>query len=622
MYSTTPPVDHFCYKSNSINKIIKTSKNSYYVNFFNNFRSKTTRLWKELNNITKPKASKQKINIMHKDKLLTKPLDVANSFNTFFSEIASHLDSNLPQAQHNPMDLLTGDFTDPMMVPNVHFTDILKIIKGLKSKQSNTDDFSPMIIKDNAHLIAQPLATLFNQSIMLGKFPSTLKIARITPIFKKGSKTDMNNYRPISILNVFSKIFEKQMKVFLMAHITKNNVLFRDQYGFQAGKSTIDAHIKFSTHVHNQLNQSNCVLSIFVDFSKAFDTVPHDLLLNKLAFYGIVGKANDWFRDYLADRSHVTSIDDQKSDPARVRLGVPQGSVLGPVLFLLFINDLPNFSKIFHTILFADDAKLSLSGKNPVHLINMANSELTLLYYWCIANRISINTLKTVFMLFSNRPITQLPPVVMKFNYTYEIIKRVESTKFLGIFYDERMSFKCHINYLCQRLSRISSLIYRLKDMLPTFVLKTLYHAHISSILSYCTVIWSGATPTSLTPLIRLQKRIIRNITVSDFLAHTAPLFQQCRILNIENVLKLALGSYFYSNFIHDLAPFQANHDHNTRHRLRLRPPHHNTSLFERSFVVQAPKFWNTITDSYPPEILSSNNIKIFNKRLKSYLLQ
>ena len=261
---------------NFVNKMIKVTKNSYYIALFNNFKSKTAQLWKELNNITKPKASKQKINVMHNDKLLTKSIDVANSFNTFFAEIASRLDSELPQAQHNPMNFLSGNVTDPIQIPNVNISHIVKIIKSIKSKKCSIDNFSPVIIKENVHLIAQPLAALFNQSVDLGKFPSLLKTARITPIFKKGSKTDMNNYRPISILNLFSKIFEKQMKCFLMAHISKNNILFDNQYGFQPGKSTLDAHIKFSTEVHNQLNQSNCVLSIFVDFSKAFDTVPHD----------------------------------------------------------------------------------------------------------------------------------------------------------------------------------------------------------------------------------------------------------------------------------------------------------------------------------------------------------
>ena len=224
-------------------------------------------------------------------------------------------------------------------------------------------------------------------------------------------------------------------------------------------------------------------------------------------------------------------------------------------------------------------------------------------------------------MLFSNRPIHQLPPLLIKSNYSYEIIHRVDNTKFLGIYYDERMNFKFHVNYLCQRLSRISCLIYQLKDMLPTFVLKTLYHAHVSSILSYCTLVWSGAALTSLQPLVRLQKRIIRNITNSDFLAHTAPLFHHCKILNVDNVIKFALGSYFYSHFIHDLAPFQANHTHLTRHRLRLRPPQHHTSLFQRSFLVQAPMFWNTVVENYPPNILSSNNLKSFKKKLKSYLI-
>ena len=187
--------------------------------------------------------------------------------------------------------------------------------------------------------------------------------------------------------------------------------------------------------------------------------MPHDLLLRKLHFYGIREIIYDWFSDYLKCRSHITVVDGKKSTPTQVIMGVPQGSVLGPLLFLLFVNDLPNFSEILSSMLFADDANLYIKGPDPSELVITANYEMFNLYYWCLANRISINSIKTFFLLFGNVRPVNLPPLVIKSSSAYEIIKRADNVKFLGVYYEENMSFKAHINHLVQRLSSTSSLI-------------------------------------------------------------------------------------------------------------------------------------------------------------------
>ena len=271
------------------------------------------------------------------------------------------------------------------------------------------------------------------------------------------------------------------MKKFLVDFIEANNIISHNQFGFQRGKSTQDALVLFSKNLYNNLDQSNHVLSIFVDFSKAFDTVPHNILLKKLEFYGIRGVLNNWFKDYLSNRSQQTKVSNHLSNVKTIKFGVPQGSVLGPLLFLLFINDLPHFSNLLSTILFADDANLSLSGKDPKRLIQIANIELIKFYDWCLANRLTINSLKTFYVLFSNRSPSSLPPLVIKSHYTYDIIERVGEIKFLGVYYDQNLNFKRHIRYLSQRLASLSSLFYRVKDIMPQNVLKIMYHAHVSS---------------------------------------------------------------------------------------------------------------------------------------------
>ena len=331
---------------------------------------------------------------------------------------------------------------------------------------------------------------------------------------------------------------------------------------------------------------------------------------------------SQWFMDYLTNRSQQTYVNGNLSSVDQISLGVPQGSVLGPLLFLIFINDLPNISELFYTILFADDATLSLIGPDISELISIANSELDKFYHWCLANRLSINVIKTFHMVFGNQLAINPPPLLIKSQYSYEVIKRTNETKFLGVYYDHKLSFKGHINYLTQRISRICGLLYRVKDIMPVYVLKNMYHAHVSSIINYCNIIWANICPTNLKPLILILKRAIRNVTKSEFLAHTKPLFKLMNILDLEGTRKMSLASYFFRTREINVPPLLATHGYQTRQRDRLRLPQHRLTLYHNSFLYQAPSFWNIIINDFPPQIKNSPNICIFQRRLKKHLLE
>ena len=618
----TPLIEYNIYR-NRTNALIKLTKRKYYLNVFSTYKNSTRKLWQTINTLSKGSISKPKISsLIHGDKIITDPHDISETFNDHFVNIAPSLEKQLAKAIHDPLDFLHGNYVNSMDSPEATIDDFCYIVKSMQNKKCHINDFSIEVIKDNVAVLAHPIIFLFNQSIREGKFPNYLKKARIVPIYKRGPKSDVNNYRPISLLNIFSKIFEKLMKQFLIEFIESNNILSPNQYGFQRGKSTLDALINFTKNLYSQLDQSNHVLSIFVDFCKAFDTVPHDVLLKKLEFYGIRGNLNRWFQDYLSDRTQQTLVNANLSNFKSISFGVPQGSVLGPLLFLLFINDLPQFSDVLTTILFADDANLSLSGRDPKVLIATANNELIKFYYWCLSNRLSINTIKTYFILFSNRSPIELPPLIIKSNYTFDVIKRAYDIKFLGVFFDQNLTFKRHINYISNRLASLSSLFYRVKDIMPEYVLKIMYYAHVHSILNYCNVIWANTYPTHLTPLIRIQKRIVRNIARAEFLAHTEPLFKRLGLLNLEGIRKLSLALHFFQYRADYQQPLLPNHAYPTRRRDQLRPPIHSSRLFEHSFLYQTPRYWNEIQTLFPDNSLDETSKSAFKHRMKKFLLQ
>ena len=241
---------------------------------------------------------------------------------------------------------------------------------------------------------------IINESFSSGTFPDKLKIAKVTPIFKKGSRSDKNNYRPISILSVFSKIFEKLMHKRLFRYLERLCILHELQFGFREKFSTSHALISLIEHLKKSLDEGEFGCGIFIDLRKAFDTVNHSILLQKLEYYGIRGVANNWFKSYLSDRYQYVSINGITSDVKPVLCGVPQGSVLGPLLFLLYVNDLPNCSDKLTFHLTADDTNIYFSSNNLNIIQSTLNIELNHVSQWLYANRLSLNIEKTNYVLF------------------------------------------------------------------------------------------------------------------------------------------------------------------------------------------------------------------------------
>ena len=331
--------------------------------------------------------------------------------------------------------------------------------------------------------------------------------------------------------------------------------------------------------------------------------------------YGIRGCVHDWFKSYFHNRQQYTVFSNTQSTTRHVQLDVPQGSILGPILFLIYINDITNISNTLHTILFADDSTFYMIGENPTELINKTNIELLKFSNWCLANKLTVNTSKTHYMLFT-KTITYFQPLP-NLSILNDNILQVNKTKFLGVILDKNLTFKHHLSNLCLKLSRTIPLLLKLKHFAPSNILKCLYYAHIYPHLTYCNPVWSQTYPCHMSQINVLHKKIIRIITNSDFNAHTQPLFKQLNILNLSDLSKLILTSLIYKRVHTDNPNTQSSHKYQTRNQYAQYIPRPNLTLFKHSVMYAGPKTWNGLPDF----IKQSKSYSHFKKQLKSHLL-
>ena len=336
--------------------------------------------------------------------------------------------------------------------------------------------------------MSEILSKLFNISLQTGKFFTPLKTAKVIPIFKhKGSAHDVTNYRPISLLSNIDKIFEKLVKSRLVNFLDDNNIIFKSQFGFRSKYSTAHALINLTEMIRSNIDKGLYSCGVFIDLQKAFDTVDHEILLSKLNHYGVRGLSNQWFRSYLTNRQQYVSISGVDSMKRPVNHGVPQGSVLGPILFLIYINDLHYALHNSQTNLFADDTCLLSSDSDLQSLETKVNSDLARLSSWLRANKISLNVMKTEVLLFRSRQ----KPVSYSIKLKLDNFQLKFSTcvKNLGLFLDEYTSWNSHFDQLAKKLGRANGVLSKLRYFVPVCILKTLYYALFHSYLSYANIV-------------------------------------------------------------------------------------------------------------------------------------
>ena len=459
-----------------------------------------------------------------------------------------------------------------------------------------------------------------------GVVPQDFKIAKVLPLFKDGDPAVFNNYRPISILPCFSKILEKLVYTRVIKHLNSNNILYNHQYGFRKQHSTYMALMQLTERVQEALNKNTFALGIFLDISKAFDTVDHQILLDKLKRYGFCGTVLKWLGDYLVDRQQFVCIEKQQSDNMTISCGVPQGSVLGPLLFLIFIND---FAFQFDTalpIIFADDTNIIFSNSNFLSLVNQANNILAKTARWFQKNRLSLNINKTNYMIFKHKNKIYSSADSKLFIGDSEI-QQVSQTKFLGVIVEESLTWNAHVEWICKKITKSCGIIRRISSLISRQCSMTLYYSLIFPYLSYCNIIWGSTYYSTLQKLYLVQKKFVRLATNSNYLASSAPLFKQLKILSVYEintfqvcifVFNCTKNSNSFPEVFHDFfKTISQIHSYSTRQTGHIHSAFSRTTLGQFSIKFRGPSIWNAI----PSEIREYTSLPLLKKRLKMLLI-
>ena len=609
-----------CYR-NKLKHIIAKAEKDHFAKLLDANKSNMKKTWGVLKDIVN-KSKSRKIQSEFKlndGNITSNKLVISEKFNEFFINIGPSLAEKIPKVARTPESYLGQRINDTIFLAPVCTVEFDNIVNTLRNCAPGHDELNCNILKLSLPYVKQPLIHLSNQSLAYGIFPAELKIAKVVPLFKADDPMKFNNYRPVSLLNILSKIFEKAMYSRLIDFLETQKILIQHQFGFRKQHSTYMALMILVDKLTKTLENGEYVLGVFLDFSKAFDTVDHNILISKLYHLGIRGVALEWFQSYLSCRKQFVTYNGVQSPTKTIKCGVPQGSILGPILFLLYINDLANICKLTSPFLFADDTNLFISGNDPHQLSQSLNHELSEMSDWLKVNKLSLNVKKTHYMLLTSKR-NQKPSVSIAIDG--HSIDEVQYTRFLGVYIDNKLNWKKHIAYISGKVSRGIGLIVKARKVLNASALITLYYSFIYPFFTYCNHVWGCAYESNLHSLVLLQKRIVRIITSSKYRDHSEPLIERLKLLKIGDINKYVLGKFMYRLYNNEVptmfhAMFQkvrSVHGYETRQSNHLYIPKVRTNLGKCKLSYRGPMIWNSILAA---EINPETSGAVFAKTLK-----
>lgn len=597
----------------------KQTKKRYFENLLNN--TSHSKLWKNINCILGKSRNKSNLSLSVEGETISDSKQICEAFNEHFSTIGSKLAGNIPVSSDNPLRYITPISESIFLQPS-SVNEVILLINDLKTNKSPGPDCIPAsIIKNNALVFSRILSDSFNLIIETGTYPTCLKTAKVVPIFKSGDISQADNYRPISTLSVFNKIFEKLLINRFVSFFDQHNVLYNMQYGFRNGCSTTVAITELVDQILEETDSKKLVGALFLDLKKAFDTLNHNILLRKLDRYGIRGNANNVICSYLSNRNQFVSFDGETSSLKEISTGVPQGSNIGPLLFLIYINDICRIHLKGTPRLFADDTALFYPNINPEVIIASMSDDLRLLQNYFACNLLSLNLQKTKYMIF--RSPRKAAPNTTGLIIGSDTIEKVDSFKYLGLYLDSTLSWDYHINKVANKTSSMCGILKRLSSFLPRKALLLFYFAHIHTHFNYLIISWGRASKSKLKRLQTLQNRcfkIIYNLpflfsTVrlyTDFSHNTLPILGLCEQQTLQMVHNIIHNPTALHNFTLSMAP----RIHNTRQVNHLSRSRTYSIFGQKRFSFIGPSKFNVL----PMNLQIITNCLSFKNNIKKYL--
>ena len=624
-----------------LRKIIKAAKKVYYYKKFDKAKGNIKKTWSIINELRGKSKKNIKASFIIDGKLVENRREISNQFNIFFSSIARKLNTKVYSStlsnncghSDNFVKYLKNRVSNSILMHDCSGTEINEIIGGLDCGKSS--DINIQVLKKSCTYLSGHLSRFYNYFLEFGIFPDILKNGVITPIYKKGDSRYLDNYRPVSMLPILGKILEKIIYNRLYSFLSSMNVIYDNQFGFRKNHSTSHAVNSSVNKILHEIESKNHVVGVFIDLSKAFDTIDHQKLLVKLEHYGIRGRCHEILKSYLSDRTQQTKFQDTVSSKNKIEFGVPQGSVLGPLLFLIYINDIVNSSILGDFVLFADDTNIFVVGKTADEAFECANKVVDEVYRYMFSNQLHINLSKCCYMHFrprhnneERRTCARVRPFGSELNLQLcgKKLKKVDKVKFLGVIIDDQLNWEAQVSHLETKLTFSIIMLKRIKKFIPKSEYLKIYNALFLSHVTYCISCWGGTPKLKLLKIFALQKRCVRllfgnqftfdhpeyyetcarvrtfeeNMTPKNFcLEHTKPLFVEHKLLSLENLFKFhSFMEVFKILKLH--SPISLYECFCLGHRgdkLTLLLPRVYLDISKRNFVFSSSKIWNEFLD-------------------------
>lgn len=485
-----------------LRRAISCCKNAYEEKIISGFGFDGRKIWSFIN-----KKLNRKIKTTHIDQVVVDkevfddPSDIADKFNNFFTEIGLKLDKEMPPSDGEQQPLKSDPCS--FSLEPTKAIEIEGIIDNLPNKAGGWDNVSARALKCVSTVISNSLELIFNSCIETGIWPDCLKSADIVPIYKDENRQLLTNYRPIALISNFAKILEKIVHIRLYAFLQKKTFFSENQFGFLKDRSTKNALELFTHFVYKYINDNKKVIATFVDLKKAFDTVNYGILLDKLSKCGIRGTPHALLRNYLYGRKCRTRVNGIESSSSGVNIGVPQGTILGPLLFLIYMNDIEN-----SCILYADDTVVLSVSNTWRGAERKMNELLAKIDKWFIQNRLTLNLEKTVYMALG--VYKDSTPSALNVSIRNQSITRVTTCKYLGVQIDCNLRWEDHINLIVKKTKYLIFIFRKLSKRMSKHNLGTIYFALFQSIATYGIIAWGGAYDNVLKKLQTVQNRLTK----------------------------------------------------------------------------------------------------------------